>query len=170
MLDNAKTTRWTLRFALLTLLPLALLLPSSLLAWEGKAVRIVDGDTIVVLRDGKEQVRVRVYGIDCPEKKQPYGRKATRFAAAMVGNELVDVEHIDTDRYGRTVGIVRTLKGKHDLGEALLQAGLAWVYARYCTRPVCSRYVQVEAEARSRGEGLWSEQMPTPPWRWRADK
>lgn len=71
-------------------LVLLLSFPSIVLAWSGKVVNVADGDTISVLRDG-QQVKSRLYGIDCPEKAQPYGQKAREVAASMVAGKTVDV-------------------------------------------------------------------------------
>lgn len=78
-----------------------------LFAFSGRVIRVADGDTITILTEGKEQKRIRLYGIDCPEKKQPFGQKAKQFTSNKVFGELVEVEEKDIDRYGRTVGIVK---------------------------------------------------------------
>ena len=87
---------------LFLLLILLIILPSLSWAWSGKVIGIADGDTITVLRD-KEQVRIRLYGIDCPEGGQAFGTKAKQFTSGMVFGEVVEVEPVDTDRYGRRV-------------------------------------------------------------------
>lgn len=73
---------------------------------EGKVVGISDGDTITVLTDEKRQVKIRLYGVDCPESKQAYGTRARQSSSGHVFGKRVRVEVADTDRYGRTVGIV----------------------------------------------------------------
>jgi micrococcal nuclease len=75
-------------------------------AWQGKAIHISDGDTIAVLTSDKLQVKIRLYGIDAPEMGQDFGRKSKDFASGMVGNKMVEVEVMDTDRYGRTVAVI----------------------------------------------------------------
>lgn len=141
-----------------------LALPALALAWQGKVVRIVDGDTVEVLR-GKEKVKVRVYGVDTPERRQPFGKRATQATASLVGNKRVEVEVMDVDRYGRTVA---RLHGPHgELSEELVRAGMAWVYTKYCKVQACARWAQVEAEARAVGIGLWSDPSAVPPWEWR---
>jgi micrococcal nuclease len=66
-----------------------LLVPLQALAWPGRAIHISDGDTITVLAEDKQQVRIRLYGIDAPEMRQNFGRKAKEFATGMVGNKMV---------------------------------------------------------------------------------
>ena len=101
-----------------------LLSPSLLYAssFEGKVVGISDGDTIKVLKDGK-QVKIRLAAIDCPEKGQPYGQKAKQCTADMVAGKVVKVWETDTDRYGRIVGFV--FIGDKNLNKELFSAGLA---------------------------------------------
>ena len=148
-----------------SILVLILLLPTLALAWTGKAVHITDGDTIKVLR-GKEQVKIRLYGIDCPERRQPFGRRASQFTAELVGNEMVEVRPIELDRYGRTVAQIILMDGRN-LSEELVRAGLAWVYTRYCDQPVCERWLELEAKAREEKRGLWVDPTAAPPWAWR---
>ena len=81
---------------------LVLLLLSTLTwAWQGKVVHLTDGDTIVVLTDDKEQVRIRLYGIDTPESRQPFGSKATRFVREIAALEIVEIDERYLDRYGQ---------------------------------------------------------------------
>lgn len=132
-------------------------------AFSGKAIKIADGDTITVLTPDLKKIRVRLYGIDCPEKGQPFGEAARRFTAGMVGNKEVEVEELGSDRYGRVVGIVG------GLNQALIEAGLAWVYPRYCKAPLCGSWRILEREARAAKSGLWSAPS-LPPWEWRRNK
>jgi endonuclease YncB( thermonuclease family) len=74
-------------------------------SFTGKVVRVSDGDTISVMRMGRA-VKVRLLGIDCPEKKQPFGTRAKRYTSDMAFGRQVTVQVQTTDRYGRTVGEV----------------------------------------------------------------
>ncbi len=129
---------------------------------RGKVVKIRDGDSIDVLV-GRTPVRVRVFGIDCPERGQPWSARAKSFTADLVGNREVTVRVVDRDRYGRAVGDVVLADGRH-LSHELLRAGLAWHYRRYSNDDQLAR---LEAEARAARRGLWSEPSPVPPWRYR---
>jgi micrococcal nuclease len=106
------------------------LVPSLLNAgsWEGKVVSVSDGDTIKVLKDGK-QVKMRLAAIDCPEKKQPYGQKAKQFTSDMVADKVVTVWETDTDRCDRIVGFV--FIGEKNLNKEILSSGLVWHYKKY---------------------------------------
>ena len=131
-------------------------------AWEGKVVSVADGDTITVLR-GKEQVRIRLDGVDTPEKRQAFGQKAKKFTAGMVAGKVVKVVPVTLDRYGRTVA--RVYLGKASLNEALVRAGFAWWYRKYAKDNKV--LPKLEAAARKAGKGLWKDPKPTPPWDWR---
>ncbi len=155
-----------LRFILLLIIALSFATLSQ--AWTGKVVGISDGDTIKVLRDGK-QVKIRLYGVDTPEKVQSFGNKAKQFTASLVGGKMVDVETITTDRYGRTVGQVAVSGDLLDT--ELVKAGMAWVYLKYCDRqPLCNNLIKLESKAKANGIGLWSVPNPQPPWEWRQAK
>jgi micrococcal nuclease len=137
------------------------------IGWEGKVVGVADGDTITVLHEGKGE-KVRLYGIDCPEKRQDFGQKARQFTSNMVFGKIVEVNTFDTDQYGRTVGTV--IIGSQCTNEELIKAGFAWVYTRYCKQPFCIKWQNLENEAHKNKVGLWSMPNPTPPWEFRHRK
>lgn len=141
-----------------------LLLAGTCFAWDGKVVGIADGDTITVMHDGRGE-RLRIWGVDSPEKKQDFGMAAKKFTSSMVYGKTVSVEPVDTDRYGRTVAIVR-VDGKC-LNEELVRAGMAWVYKSYCKSGPCGSWLELEKNARSSGIGLWSMKDPVAPWEFR---
>ena len=142
-----------------------LLCPLSASAWTGKVVGVSDGDTITVLNE-KTPVKIRLYGIDYPEKKQAFGTKAKQFSSDLCFGKVVDVETVDTDRYGRTVGIVKLEDGQV-INRQIVQGGFAWVYGAYCKKPVCLTWKRLEDEARAARQGLWTDKEPVPPWEWR---
>ena len=113
----------------------------------------------------KQTVRIRLYGVDCPESDQPYGGRATEFVLNRVLGSYVTVAPIDTDFYGRTVAIVNM--DDFCLNEALIEEGFAWVYTDYCDRPECTFWLELENQARSAYRGLWQSLDPVPPWIWR---
>lgn len=153
------------RISLILFLCLSLLFTASFaLAFQGKVVGVSDGDTITVMHDGKGE-RVRVYGVDTPEKKQDFGNRAKEFTSDFAFGKTAGVESVDTDRYGRTVGIVM-VEGKL-LNRALIEAGMAWVYERYCTRSECADWRRLQEKARTGNVGLWSVPNPVPPWDFR---
>ena len=131
--------------------------------FTGKVVGVSDGDTIKVLRAGK-QVRVRLSGIDCPEKRQAFGKRAKRFTSDLVFAKTVTVKVTDIDRYKRIVGEV-ILKDGTNLNHALVRAGLAWWYQRYA--PGDRELERLEKSARENKRGLWADPDPLPPWEFR---
>jgi micrococcal nuclease len=142
------------------------LLHAQELSFSGKVVGVADGDTIVVLKvagDTKTPIKVRLHGIDCPEKAQAFGQKAKQFTSQMVYGKKVRVEVKDTDRYGRTVGEV--FIGTDSLNRKLVQNGLAWWYRRYA--PHDGELGALEKDARSNRRGLWADAAPIPPWDFR---
>ena len=89
------------------------------ISWSGKVVGVADGDSITVMHNGKGE-KIRLYGIDCPEKQQAFGNKAKQLTSQMVFKKIVKVKPVTTDRYGRTVAWV-SCDGK-SLNESLLKA------------------------------------------------
>lgn len=133
-------------------------------AWQGKVVGISDGDTITVMHDGMEE-KIRLYGVDCPESHQDFGSSAKQFTSGKVFGKTVDIQPVDTDRYGRTVGIVKS--DGQAINRALIESGMAWVYDQYCTRSECAEWRSLQAKAKAGKVGLWSVSNPTPPWEFR---
>jgi endonuclease YncB( thermonuclease family) len=110
------------------------LVPASAAAWSGKVVGVSDGDSITVLHDGRQE-KIRLWGIDWPEKHQDFGTKAKQATSILVFAKVVEVEPVTTDRYSRTVAFVRV--GNALVNEELIREGLAWVFTRYCDRTTC---------------------------------
>ncbi len=145
-------------------LSFALLTSQALAAdFTGRVVGVADGDTITVLHNGKGE-RIRLHGIDCPEKRQAFGKRAKQFTSNLVFAKTVTVQAVDRDRYGRTVGVVLLPDGR-SLNHELVKAGFAWTYRRYTNDQSLS---DLEEEARVAGRGLWADPHAVPPWEWRA--
>ena len=108
------------------------------------------------------QHKIRLHGIDAPEKKQAFGNASRKFLSGLVANREVRVTYSKRDRYGRIVGIV-FLDGR-DVNLEMLKAGLAWHYKKYDSTPA---YAQAEATARAAKRGLWAGRAPIPPEQFR---
>lgn len=132
--------------------------------FTGKCVGVTDGDTIRVMHLGRSE-RVRLYGVDCPEKNQDYGTAAKKFTSQMVFGATVTVEYRGEDRYGRTLGWVVAPDGRV-LNVELVKAGMAWWYREYDPRDTVLE--RAEQQARAAKRGLWSRENPIPPWEFRA--
>jgi micrococcal nuclease len=144
-----------------------LLLPCLLYAktFRGKAVKISDGDTFVLLMDDKSTVRIRLYGIDCPERGQDFGKVATSYTQAFLKNKTITAVQRDKDRYGRIVALVYV--NNQCLNEKMLENGLAWHYTQHDTTKSWSIK---EQQARAKKVGLWKSNKPMAPWLWRKQK
>jgi micrococcal nuclease len=149
-----------------TPLPLPQMIPTVCKGerFTGQVVGVSDGDTVDVMRGGAA-ARIRLYGVDAPEKAQAYGQRAKEFTSDQAFRKVVTVCVTDRDRYGRLVADV-TLPNGHSLNRELVAAGLAWWYRRYSS----DRSLGVlEEEARMAHRGLWVDRNPTPPWDWRKE-
>lgn len=133
---------------------------------NGKVVRIADGDTMTILTKDNKQVRVRLYGIDCPEKGQDFSMASTRFTSQRSAGKRVTVQIKDIDRYGRTIGVVLLPDGTN-LNKELLKAGLAWHYKFFDDS---QEYANLEASAQKKSLGIWSLKHPIAPWDYRRAK
>jgi len=130
--------------------------------FTGKVVGVSDGDTITVMHQGRGE-KVRLAGIDCPEKKQAFGTRAKQFTSDASFGKFVTVKVETIDRYGRTVGEVILPDGKI-LNRELVSVGFAWWYRQYSNDESLG---QLEVEARTAKRGLWVEPNPIPPWEFR---
>ena len=133
--------------------------------FQGKVIRVLDGDTIEVLQE-KKPVRVRLLNIDAPEKKQAYGSWSTNQLKDLVAGQPVTVTYTQKDRYGRVLGRVVTTNGT-EANRYMVQSGAAWVYERYNTD---NALPALQREAQEQKRGLWAESHPVPPWEWRHNK
>jgi micrococcal nuclease len=131
---------------------------------KGKVTGIKDGDTIEIVIDGKSE-KVRLFGIDCPEKSQDFGTKAKEFTAANAFGKYVSVEVHGRDKYKRLLGVV-LLPGGENLNLLLVKSGYAWRY-RYSRDKLLLR---LEQEARMARRGLWSMPSAQAPWDFRKQK
>ena len=118
------------RTSIFSLLVIQLLLLNEAVAQKeimGKVISIADGDTFTILVEGNKQVKIRLHGIDCPEKGQDYGDVAKKHLSSLLSlHDSVKVFWKSKDRYRRTIGIAYS--GGININEALLQKGLAWHY------------------------------------------
>jgi len=137
----------------------------------GRVVGIADGDTVTLLDANRQQHKIRLAGIDAPEKAQPFGARSKQNLSALVFDKQVAVEWNKQDRYGRTVGIV--MVNGIDANLAQIKAGMAWWYRKYAMEQSPEdrgRYEFEEREARARRVGLWQDPDPIAPWDWRHPK
>ncbi len=135
---------------------------------EGKVVSVADGDTVTVLDDQKTQHKIRLLGIDAPEKSQAFGEKSKQSLHGMVHGKVVQVTYDKRDKYGRIVG--KVLLGSQDICHQQIKLGLAWHYKKYQNEQTPEdrdAYSESENTARSQNLGLWVDAQPLAPWDFR---
>ena len=133
----------------------------------GNVVGVSDGDTFTLLTKENKAIKVRLYGIDCPEKNQPFGQRAKQFTSDRIFSKTVRVIIKDTDRYSRVIAMVYEPSGKC-INEELLKAGLAWHYKQYDKHNLS--WTNLEIQAKANKAGLWCEKDCMAPWDWRKQK
>ncbi|MBI3866711.1 MAG: thermonuclease family protein [Planctomycetia bacterium] len=129
----------------------------------GKVVHIADGDTLTVLDADKVQHKIRLHGIDAPEKGQAFGTKVKEALAGKVHEKSVRVVWKEKDRYGRIVGDVHL--GDRNINVEMVHDGFAWWYRTYA--PKLKALEEAEGEAKKEKRGLWHDESPEPPWEFR---
>lgn len=132
---------------------------------KGKVIKITDGDTFVLLTDSKEQIKIRLHGIDAPEKKQDYGTASKNYLSNLVFKKDIIIEYKNRDRYGRRIGIA-FVEGVN-VNEKMLSEGMAWHFKKYDAN---SQWSVLESKAKEEKKGLWSQPNPVAPWEWRVRK
>lgn len=147
---------------------LLLALPAVAETLSGRVVAVADGDTLTMLIGESQQVKIRLAGIDSPEKKQDFGQKAKAALSDLAFNKTATAECRKKDRYQRSVCVVTV--ADRDVGLEQIKAGMAWWYRKYISEQSAGErasYEAAETEAKTRRRGLWSLPNPVPPWDWR---
>ena len=155
----------------LTALLLALSFGANAEAITGRVVGIADGDTVTVLDAARVQHKLRLSGIDAPEKAQPFGNRSKESLSDLAFDKTVTVETDKRDRYGREVG--KVLVNGRDVNLIQVERGMAWHYKAYEREQSPSDrklYDAAEADARAGRRGLWRDADPVPPWDYRKAK
>ncbi|CAA0123690.1 Thermonuclease [Halioglobus japonicus] len=132
----------------------------------GRVVRVADGDTVSILDSSNTQHKVRLYGIDTPERDQPYGKAAKKVLIQLIDDQPVGVVIVETDSYGRLVGTL--YQNNRNINVAMVASGYAWWYQYYA--PYEHALQTAEQQARAQRLGLWAEPNPVAPWDWRRNK
>jgi endonuclease YncB( thermonuclease family) len=133
-----------------------------------RVIHIADGDTITVLDADTKEVRVRLQGIDAPEKGQAFGTESRRHLSELLLGKEVTLQGDKTDKYGRV--LCKVIIDDRDANLEQINAGFAWLYRQYekdLSNEDKSSYSNAESEAHSAKRGLWSAPAPTPPWEYR---
>ena len=133
---------------------------------EGKVIRIADGDSFTLLDATNKQLKIRLHGVDCPERGQDFYQVAKSFTSAHLFNKSIRVEVLDKDHYGRFIAKV-WLNDSLSLNLALLQAGLAWHYTAY---DKSANFAAAQEMARKQSLHIWSLSNTIAPWEFRKAK
>ncbi|MDO4905015.1 MAG: thermonuclease family protein [Lautropia sp.] len=137
--------------------------------------RVQDGDSLLVtLGDGQTE-KLRIAGIDAPERTQPFSGRSRKHLLSLLEARPLRYRALKRDQYGRQIVILHSQQGKQriDVNRAMLEAGMAWYFRRYereLPAELRSPYARAETEARRHRRGLWSESSPQPPWEFRRQK
>jgi len=152
----------------LSTLLLALIISSSFgqEVIKGTATKVYDGDTFTLVTQTGDNIRIRVVGIDAPEKDQEYGIEAGNFAKTLIDQKKVTVYLETGETYGRKLGVVITSDGRH-FNYEMVKNGYAWHYKQYNSDKFL---IAAQKEAKANKVGLWSKNNPTAPWEHRRNR
>lgn len=137
----------------------------------GRVVGIADGDTLTLLDATKNQHKIRLAGIDSPEKGQAFGQACKKSLSDLAYDRVATVESSKLDRYGRVIG--KVLVDGQDVNLEQIHRGCGWHYKKYQNQQSLDdrlAYNSAEETARTRKIGLWTDDAPVPPWDWRAER
>lgn len=131
---------------------------------SGKIVKVSDGDTVILLDKENNQHKIRLHGIDAPEKGQDYGNRSKQYLSSLIAGKQVNVDVKGKDMYKRLLGVVYL--GEKNINAEMIQAGYAWRY-KYSKDKY---YIKLQNEAQVSKRGLWQGKNPINPWQWRKNK
>ena len=134
----------------------------------GRVVGVSDGDTLTLLDATNTQHKIRLSGIDSPEKGQPFGQVCKKSLSDLAYDRVGAVESNKLDRYGRVIG--KVLVNGQDVNLEQIRRGCGWHYKKYENEQILDdrlSYNAAEESARASRVGLWTDNEPMPPWDWR---
>ena len=134
--------------------------------FSGPVVSVLDGDTLEVLHHNRAE-RIRLSGIDCPEKGQAFGKRAKQAVSTLAFRKEVTIQNHGHDKYRRTLGDVILSDGTN-VNQELVKQGWCWWYRKYA--PEDTVLEGLERDARDAKKGLWVDLQPVPPWEWRRSR
>lgn len=126
----------------------------------GKVIAIIDGDTYDILLAGNKTVRIRMEGIDAPEKGMPFYKVAKKYLSSLCFNKNVQLKISGKDYHNRTLAFSYLNDGR-ELSHEMVKAGLAWHFKKYSSDTTLAN---LEIKARKLKLGLWINENPMPPW------
>ena len=157
---------------------LSLVLTLSIYAQEigtGLAIKVSDGDTVTLAKfPTEEKIKCRLYGIDAPEKDQPYGQDSKRYLQQLVMNRPIAYTIINKDMYGRSVCVLTITENQEliNINDKMVSSGMAWTYTQFLKKDkeTAERLKSLENTAKQEKIGLWQDKLPEAPWQFRKSK
>jgi micrococcal nuclease len=138
---------------------------------EGVIINVVDGDTVHLLNNNQEKLKVRLHHIDAPELDQSYGKESKFVLEQLILDKKVTIISDKTDKYKRLLGVISL--DEVDVNLEMIKAGAAWHFKKYAKFDQAQDQYQIyddnEHQAKLKKRGLWREKA-TPPWQWRKNK
>ncbi len=153
---------------LICILLLFFCIPSYGDQYEGRVIKVIDGDTIWVKSNNKH-IKIRLNYIDAPELKQTYGVRSKNFLTSLILDKNVQINANKKDRYNRHLGevYIHTNKESIFVNAKMLKSGNAWLYLAHRN----NNYLKnLENHARIKKLGLWGEEAPIEPWIFRKSR
>lgn len=138
---------------------------------SGRVIAIADGDTVTIVDSSNNQFKIRLSGIDAPEKKQEFGNASKNKLSDLIYFKNVLIEFDKRDRYNRIIG--KITYNNNDIGLLMIKNGMAWHYKKYQNEQSKNDqqlYSEAEINAKKSNIGLWQDKAPTPPWAFRNSK
>ncbi len=136
-----------------------------------KIIHVIDGDTVIARTVKNSKMKIRLIGIDAPEKNQQHGKDSKKYLDQLISSKIVSVLISNKDKYRRHLGTI--FIGKINVNLELVKSGNAWAYRKYLkkmNKKTEEAYVRAESLAQFKKIGLWKESSPIPPWKWRKNK
>jgi endonuclease YncB( thermonuclease family) len=140
--------------------------PNPPAQFVARCVAVTDGDTLKVLYvegETKSEIKIRLYGIDAPEKAQAFGTQSKKALSELAFGKDLTITSTGRDRYGRLLAWLAV--GSTPINAEMVRAGFAWHYRKYAPRE--TELAQLEADARANRRGLWIDAAPVAPWEFR---
>jgi endonuclease YncB( thermonuclease family) len=138
-------------------------------AWQGTVVGVPDAGLLLVSHENQID-KIGLYGIECPERGQPFWEQARVLASHLAMQKTVEVTPLYPGYDGSQVSLVRVEGSKDYLNVQLVSHGLAWVKPKECSANICADWRALENLARSNAIGLWMDPNPIPPWEWKKEQ
>ena len=136
--------------------------PQPIQILTGKVVSIHDGDSITVLDAHKVQHKIRLHGIDAPERRQAFGKKSKQALGEKLHEKQARIEWSMLDQYDRKIGVV--FVGDRNINREMVAEGWAWHFVKYSS---AKELTEAEERARVNRVGLWADAKPVAPWEFR---